>query len=75
MSLKTAIARIARGKRERNKSATAIDERPHSAYELVTRRALEDLKARVDSIDAKVNGLLWGMLAIVLSEVYRAVMK
>ena len=49
----------------------ALDERPRSAYELVTRRGLDDLARRVDSIDAKMNGLLVGMAVLVVAEVVK----
>ena len=48
-----------------------LDERPQSAYELVTRRGLDDLAKRVDSVDAKVNGLLVGMAVLVVAEVVK----
>lgn len=59
----------------RGPESAAIDERPRSAYELVTRQMLADVGKRIDAVDTKINGLLLGMLAVVLTEVYRAVIK
>jgi hypothetical protein len=63
-----AIARLRRGDRP-------IDERPRSTYELLTRQKLDELRDRVNSLDTKVNGLLFGMLTLVVAEVYKAVTK
>ena len=53
------------------RTRSALDERPKSAYELVTRRGVDDLAKRVDSVDAKVNGLLVGMAVLVVAEVVK----
>ena len=53
------------------RTRSTLDERPRSAYELVTRRGLDDLARRVDSVDAKVNGLLVGMAVLVVAEVVK----
>lgn len=46
-----------------------------SAYELVTRRAVEDLERELARIDAKVNALVIGMVATVVAEVWRAFLR
>ena len=56
---------------KKSRGRPALDERPRSAYELVTRRGLDDLAKRVDSIDGKVNGLLVGMAVLVVAEVVK----
>ena len=44
-----------------------LDDGPRSAYELVTRRALEDLARVVDRLETKVNGLLVSIaLAVII---------
>ena len=48
---------------------------PLSAYELVTRRAVEDLEREIARIDAKVNALVIGMVATVVAEVWRAFLR
>ncbi|HZQ99507.1 MAG TPA: hypothetical protein VFC93_11910 [Chloroflexota bacterium] len=48
---------------------------PLSAYELVTRRAVEDLERELGRIDAKVNALVVGMVATLVAEVWRAFLK
>lgn len=46
-----------------------------SSYEQVTRRGLEDLSKEVERLELKVNGILVGVVASVLVELVRAVLK
>jgi len=46
-----------------------------TAYELVTRRAVEDLEREIARIDTKVNALMIGMVATVVAEVWRAFLR
>jgi hypothetical protein len=48
---------------------------PLSAYELVTRRAVEDLERELGRIDTKVNALIVGMVATLVAEVWRAFLR
>ena len=48
---------------------------PLSAYELVTRRAVDDLERELGRIDTKVNALVVGMVATLVAEVWRAFLK
>lgn len=54
---------------------TVVTTDPLSAYELVTRRAVEDLERELSRIDAKVNALMIGMVATVVAEVWRAFLR
>ena len=50
----------------------AVDERPRSVYEVVTRQMLEELKREVGEVKGRVNTLLWMVAgAIVLDVVVR----
>jgi hypothetical protein len=46
-----------------------------SAYEQVTRERVDGLKAQVDRIELKINGLLVALVAAVIGELYRLVMR
>ena len=48
---------------------------PLSAYELVTRRAVDDLERELARIDTKVNALVVGMVATLIAEVWRAFLR
>jgi hypothetical protein len=39
--------------------ARPVDERPRSVYEIVTRQMLEDVRADLAEVKARVNTLLW----------------
>ena len=52
-----------------------IAEEPLTAYELVTRRAVEDLEREIARIDIQVNALVVGMLVTLVTEVWRALMR
>lgn len=59
--------------KRRRRPVVAAD--PLSAYELVTRRAVEDLERELGRIDTKVNALIVGMIATVVAEVWRAFLR
>jgi hypothetical protein len=46
-----------------------------SAYEQVTRERVDGLKAQVDRIELKINGLMVALVAAVVGELYRLVVK
>jgi hypothetical protein len=46
-----------------------------SSYEQVTRRGLEDLTRQVDRIERDLNGLLFGVAASILIELYRTIVR
>jgi hypothetical protein len=50
-------------------------EQPLTVYELVTRRAVDDLERELGRIDGKVNALVVGMVATLVAEVWRAFMR
>ncbi|HUF49040.1 MAG TPA: hypothetical protein VMM93_14585 [Vicinamibacterales bacterium] len=56
--------------RRRATSRTVAAE-PLTAFELVTRRAVEDLERELGRIDTKVNALVVGMFVTVVAEVWR----
>jgi hypothetical protein len=64
----------ARGARKRP-GRRAVAEEPLTAYELVTRRAVEDLERELARIDGKVNALMVGMVATLAAEVWRALLR
>lgn len=59
----------------RPSARAAIALEPLSAYELVTRRAVDDLERELARIDAKVNALVVGMVATLLAEIWRAFLR
>ena len=59
----------------RKRPRRIVAEEPLTAYELVTRRAVEDLEKELARIDGKVNALIVGMVVTVVAEVWRAVMR
>jgi hypothetical protein len=60
------------GTRQRRRSVAAD---ALTAYELVTRRAVDDLERELSRIDAKVNALMVGMVATLVAEVWRAFLR
>ncbi len=53
-------------------AARQLDEGPRSAYELVTRRALDDLVRDFDRLEGKVNGLIFGVVLTFGLEVWKS---
>jgi hypothetical protein len=77
MTLGQAIGRLARQVRQERAAEPRgeqrrIDEGPRSAYELVTRRALEDLARDFERLESKVNGLIFGVLLTFILEVWKS---
>ena len=56
-------------------SLRTVAEEPMTAYELVTRRAVEDLERELARIDGKVNALMVGMVATLVAEVWKALLR
>lgn len=46
-----------------------------SSFEQVTRRGLEDLTRQVERLELKINGVFLAMVAAMLAELYRAVVR
>ena len=46
----------------------AVDDKPRSVYEIVTRRMLEELKEDVGEVKGRVNALLWLVAGAVVME-------
>ena len=53
----------------------AIDEKPRSVYEVVTRQMLEQVKADVNEVKDRVNTLLWLVISAMLMELVMRVVK
>jgi hypothetical protein len=74
MALGRAIGRLARQVRERPSPPTisGLEEGPRSAFELVTRRGLDDLVKDFERLEVKVNGLLFGVALTFVLEVWKS---
>jgi hypothetical protein len=46
-----------------------------TSYEQVTRERVDGLRAQVDRIEVKINGLLLALVGAALAEIYRAVAR
>jgi len=66
------VVRRWRQAEERASKRAGIDERAGCAFGLVTRRALDDLEGGFRRLEAKIDGLLFGVAAAVLLEVWKA---
>ena len=53
----------------------AVELAPGSTYEAVTRQALDDLRAQVDRIEARLNAVLFGVAATLAIELWRAFLR
>jgi hypothetical protein len=53
----------------------AIDEKPKSVYEVMTRQMLEQVKADVHEVKSRVNTLLWLVIGAMLMELLMRVVK
>ncbi|MCL4535806.1 MAG: hypothetical protein M1370_11690 [Bacteroidetes bacterium] len=69
MALAKAVARLMR----RPGPRPVVDEKPGCAYGMVNRRALDDLEQAFARLEAKVNGVLLGIVATVAIEIWRSV--
>jgi hypothetical protein len=72
MALGKAIGRLARQVRQRSASAGSLEEGPRSAFELVTRRGLDDLVRDFERLEVKVNGLIFGVALTFILEVWKS---
>lgn len=69
----SAIQTLTRRSRQREvASERQVDDRPGCAFGLATRRGLDDLYRDVDRLETKINGLLFGVAATLLAELWRA---
>ncbi len=59
----------------RDRPARPVDLAPGSTYEAVTRQALEDLRAQVERVEARLNALLFGVAATLAIECWRAFLR
>lgn len=72
--MKTAVKMLGRQPEGEVGAESAIDERPRSVYEVVTRQMLEELKREVGEVKGRVNTLLWMVAgAIVMDVVVRLI--
>ncbi len=69
MALRTVLRRF------RRPPTTGLSPTPLSAYELVTRQAVEDLERTVARLETKVNALLGGAILTILLEVWRTLLR
>jgi hypothetical protein len=72
MALGTVIARLAKRLRADRPIGDRVAEGPRSAYELVTRRALDDLTRDFERLETKVNGLIFGVVLTFAVEVWKS---
>lgn len=56
-------------------SVDAVDERPRSVYEVVTRQMLVELKADVTEVKGRVNALLWLVAGAIVVELVTKVVR
>ncbi len=59
----------------RRRARPVVASEPLTAFELVTRRAVEDLEREIARIDTKMNALMVGMVVTVAAEVWRALFR
>jgi len=59
-------------RQDANAALRHVDERPGCAFGLATRRGLDDLTKDFERLESKVNGLLCGVAATLLVELWRA---
>lgn len=52
--------------------AKMLDEGPMTAFEMVTRRGLDDLSRDFERLEGKVNGLIFGVTMTFLIEIWKA---
>lgn len=62
-------------KPRRPATGRSIRQDPLTAYELVTRRAVEDMERELARIDMKVNALVVGMVGTFAAEIWRAFLR
>jgi hypothetical protein len=53
----------------------ALDDRPRSVYEMITRRMLEEVRSDLEEIKGRVNTLLWLTVGAVLVDVVMRLVK
>ncbi|MBF6612096.1 MAG: hypothetical protein IVW55_03120 [Chloroflexi bacterium] len=57
------------------KRGGAVDERPKSVYEMMTRQMLVELKEDVSEVKGRVNTLLWLVIGAMLVELLMRLVK
>ena len=72
MALGAAIGRLVKRLGGRRADGERVAEGPRSAYELVTRRALDDLTRDFERLETKVDGLIFGVVLTFAVEVWRS---
>jgi hypothetical protein len=75
MALGRAIGRLARQARQRSldqRPVSGLEEGPRSAFEMVTRRGLDDLVKDFERLEMKVNGLIFGVALTFVLEVWKS---
>ncbi len=53
----------------------AVDDRPRSVYEMLTRRMLEELREDVAEVKGRVNTLLWLVAGAIVVDLVSKVVK
>lgn len=56
-------------------SMDAVDERPRSVYEVITRQMLVELKSDVAEVKGRVNTLLWMVAGAIIVELVTKVVR
>lgn len=69
------LARRFRAHDEERVELSRFAEEAPSAYEQVTRQALEDLVRQVDRLETKLNGILLGLAGSLLIDLYRVIVR
>ncbi len=75
MTLGKAIGRLARRVRSASGGSGqtgGLEEGPRSAFELVTRRGLDDVVRDFERLEVKVNGLIFGVALTFILEVWKS---
>ncbi|MCL5263695.1 MAG: hypothetical protein M1343_00595 [Chloroflexi bacterium] len=69
MVLTKAMAEMARKKRD---AQGMVEDKAGCAFGLVTRRGLEDLSKDFERLEGKINGLLFGVVATLILQVWKS---
>lgn len=60
---------------EARQESEAVDDKPRSVYEVLTRQMLEQVKADVKEVKDRVNTLIWLVVGAMLLELAMRVVK
>jgi hypothetical protein len=65
----------ARAGAEQEDEEVAIDEKPKSVYEVITRQMLEQVRADVGEVKGRVNTLLWLVIGALVVELVMRIFR